>query len=415
MGFFGTQPTLTQVPPNYSAIGGTCVNVGCVPKKLMVFASRYPGSIAEAKGYGWDGAQSGTFSWETFMEAKNKEISRLNNVYTEFVLKKAGVEICEGIGKLNGKNSVVIALTAGGTKKVSAKNILICVGGWPFKPNIPGIEHTITSNEIFYLKEQPKHIVIVGGGFIACEFAQIMNGLGTKVTLMYRKDLFLRGFDYDMLKHIYEEMSRNTDIDIRFNTNPTEIIKNDDDSFTVVTGPGENDRMNCDQVMYATGRKGKSDNIGLETVPELHTKGSFIPVDEYSRTNVPGIYAVGDITDRMALTPVALMEGHCLADTVFGGMDRPSDHEYVASTVFTNPELGSVGYTEEAAVEKFNNIWVFKTRFKPMAHSFPKTEMYTMMKVIVDSATDRVVGCHTDRWSGRYDTGSCHCCQNGSH
>jgi len=381
-------------PPGYSAIGGTCVNVGCVPKKLMVFASRYPAVVEESKGYGWNERPSslGKFSWETFMEAKDKEISRLNKVYTEFVLKKAGVEIVEGIGKLDGKNSVEISMRTGGTKKVSAKNILICVGGWPFKPNIPGIEHTITSNEIFYLKEQPKRIVIVGGGFIACEFAQIMNGLGTKVTLMYRKDLFLRGFDNDFRKHIYEEMSRTTDIDIRFNTSATEIIKNVDGSFTVVCG--ENDSVICDQVMYATGRVGKSGNIGLETVPELNTKGSFIPVDDYSRTNVPGIYAVGDITDRMALTPVALMEGHCLADTVFGGIDRPVDHVNVASTVFTTPELGTVGYTEEAAAEKFKNISVFKTRFKPMAHSFPKTEAYTLMKIIVDTATDKVIGCH---------------------
>jgi len=381
-------------PPGYSAIGGTCVNVGCVPKKLMVFASRYPAVVEESKGYGWNEGPSslGKFSWETFMEAKDKEISRLNKVYTEFVLKKAGVEIVEGIGKLNGKNGVEISMRTGGTKKVSAKNILICVGGWPFKPNIPGIEHTITSNEIFYLKEQPKRIVIVGGGFIACEFAQIMNGLGTKVTLMYRKDLFLRGFDNDFRKHIYEEMSRTTDIDIRFNTSATEIIKNVDGSFTVICG--ENDSVICDQVMYATGRVGKSGNIGLETVPELNTKGSFIPVDNYSRTNVPGIYAVGDITDRMALTPVALMEGHCLADTVFGGIDRPVDHVNVASTVFTTPELGTVGYTEEAAAEKFKNISVFKTRFKPMAHSFPKTEAYTLMKIIVDTATDKVIGCH---------------------
>jgi len=382
-------------PPGYSAIGGTCVNVGCVPKKLMVFASRYPAIVEESKGYGWNEGPSslGKFSWETFMEAKDKEISRLNKVYTEFVLKKAGVEIVEGIGKLDGKNSVEISMRTGGTKKVSAKNILICVGGWPFKPNIPGIEHTITSNEIFYLKQQPKRIVIVGGGFVACEFAQIMNGLGTKVTLLYRKDLFLRGFDNDFRQHIYEEMSRTTDIDIRFNTNATEVIKNVDGSFTVVCGEN-NDSVSCDQVMYATGRVGKSGNIGLETVPELNTKGSFIPVDDYSRTNVPGIYAVGDVTNRMALTPVALMEGHCLADTVFGGIDRPVDHVNVASTVFTTPELGTVGYTEEAAADKFKNISVFKTRFKPMAHSFPKTEAYTLMKIIVDTATDKVIGCH---------------------
>merc|ERR1712238_501983 len=170
-------------------------------------------------------------------------------------------------------------------------------------------------------------------------------------TLLYRKDLFLRGFDNDFRQHIYEEMSRTTDIDIRFNTNATEVIKNVDGSFTVVCGEN-NDSVSCDQVMYATGRLGKSGNIGLETVPELNTKGSFIPVDDYSRTNVPGIYAVGDVTNRMALTPVALMEGHCLADTVFGGIDRPVDHVNVASTVFTTPELGTVGYTEEAAADK---------------------------------------------------------------
>jgi len=379
--------------PNYSAIGGTCVNVGCVPKKLMVFASRYPFAVGEAAGYGWEGAKPGEFNWSTFMEAKDKEITRLNNIYSKFVLGKAGVEISVGTGKLVDKNTVSITPTDGSpTKTVTAKYILIAVGGWPFKPDIPGIEHTITSNEIFYLEEQPKSIVIVGGGFIACEFAQIMDGLGTKVTLMYRKDLFLRGFDDDMRKHIHEEMDRNTNIDIRFNTNPTEIIKKEDGGFTVVTEGGN---VDCDQVMYATGRKGKIDGLDLETaVPDLATNGSFIPVDEYSKTNIDSIYAVGDVTDRMALTPVALMEGHSLADTVFGGMDRPVDHKMVASTVFTTPEIGTVGYTEAEAAAKYGDITVFKTRFRPMAHSFPKTEAYTMMKVIVDTATDVVVGCH---------------------
>jgi len=379
--------------PNYSAIGGTCVNVGCVPKKLMVFASRYPAAIAESAGYGWEGAKPGEFNWDTFMEAKNKEITRLNNVYSTYVLKKAGVEISEGTGKLVDKNTVSISPTDGSpAKTVTAKYILIAVGGWPFKPDIPGIEHTITSNEIFYLEKQPESMVIVGGGFIACEFAQIMDGLGTKVTLMYRKDLFLRGFDDDMRKHIYEEMDRNTNIDIRFNTNPTEIIKKEDGSFTVVTEGGN---VDCDQVMYATGRKGKIDGLDLaKAVPELVTNGSFIPVDNYSKTNIDNIYAVGDVTDRMALTPVALMEGHSLADTLFGGKNRPVDHKMVASTVFTTPELGTVGYTEAEAAAKYKNITVFKTRFRPMAHSFPKTEAYTMMKVIVDTATDVVVGCH---------------------
>jgi glutathione reductase (NADPH) len=380
-------------PPNYSAIGGTCVNVGCVPKKLMVFASRYPASIAESAGYGWEGNTNGTFNWETFMEAKDKEITRLNNVYSKYVLGPAGVEISVGIGSLVDKNTVKIVPTDGSeTKTVTAKTILIAVGGWPFKPNIPGIEHTITSNEIFYLKKQPKSIVIVGGGFIACEFAQIMEGLGSKVTLMYRKDLFLRGFDDDMRQHICDEMKRNTKIDLQFNTNATEIIKKEDGTFTVVTEGGT---VDCDQVMYATGRKGKIDGLNLDkAVPDLKINGSFIPVDNYSKTNIDNIYAVGDITDRMALTPVALMEGHSLADTLYGGMDRPVDHHMVASTVFTTPEIGTVGYTEAEAVSKFKDVTVFKTRFKPMAHSFPKTEAFTMMKIIVETSTDKVVGCH---------------------
>lgn len=377
--------------PAYSAIGGTCVNVGCVPKKLMVFASRYPSATAESAGYGWTGATAGDFNWEKFMEAKDAEITRLNNVYNNFVLGNAGVEVMEGLGALNGKNVVDVKMRNGETKTITAKNILIAVGGWPFKPDIPGIEHTITSNEIFYLKEQPKRMVVVGGGFIALEFAQIMDGLGTDVTLMYRGDLFLRGFDMDMRTHLKEEMERNTNIDIQFNTDPKEIIKNADGSLTVVDHDGN--KVECDQVLYATGRKGKIEKLNLESAG-IKTEGSFIPVDEYSRTNVDNIYAVGDVTDRIALTPVALMEGHRLADTLFGGMDRPVDHEFVASTVFTNPEIGIVGYTEEEAAEKFKDIAVYKTRFRPMAHSFPKSEMYTMFKLIVDTNTDKVIGCH---------------------
>jgi len=381
---------LTHGAPNYSAIGGTCVNVGCVPKKLMVFAARYPGDIAEAAGYGWQGATAGTFDWKQFMESKDAEITRLNKVYKDFVLDPAGVEVMEGYGKLDGKNAVEVALSNGETKTITAKNILVAVGGWPFKPDIPGIEHTITSNEIFYLKEQPKRMVVVGGGFIACEFASIMEGLGTDVTLMYRGDLFLRGFDMDMREHLREEMERNTKVDIQFNTNPTEIIKNDDGSFTVVTANGN---VECDSVMYATGRGGKIENLNLESAG-VKTEGSFIPVDEYSKTNVDGIYAVGDVTDRIALTPVALMEGHSLADTVFGGMDRKCDHAHVASTVFTNPEIGTVGYTEDEAAEKFKDIAVYKSKFRAMKHSFPKSETYSFFKIIVDSKTDKVVGVH---------------------
>jgi len=377
--------------PNYSAIGGTCVNVGCVPKKLMVFAGRYPGEISEAAGYGWKGATAGTFDWKTFMEAKNTEITRLNNIY-DGMLGNAGVDVIEGFGKFLGKNEVEVALSNGETKVLTAKNILVGVGGWPFKPDIPGIEHTITSNEIFYLEEQPKKIVIVGGGFIALEFAAIMDGLGSDVSVVYRGDLFLRGFDLDMREHLKEEMLANSKIDLQFNTDITEIVKKDDGSFTVKTTDGKT--IECDAVMYATGRNAKTDKLGLESAGVKTVKGGFIPVDDYSKSNVDNIYAVGDVTGRIALTPVALMEGHRVADTLFGGMDRKVDHEFVASTVFTTPEIGTVGYTEEEAAEKFKDIAVYKSRFRAMKHSFPKSETYSLFKIIVDSKTDKVVGVH---------------------
>eukprot|EP00956_Cyclotella_meneghiniana_P021280 scaffold38562_cov64-Cyclotella_meneghiniana.AAC.7 len=372
------------VKPEYSAIGGTCVNVGCVPKKLMVFASRYPNEISEMAGYGWKGATPGEFDW--------KEITRLNKVYQNFVLKNAGVEVIEATGTLTGPNSVSIHETSTGkTSEVTAKNILIAVGGWPYKPSIPGIEYAITSNEIFYLEKQPKRMVVVGGGFIALEFASIMDGLGTDVTLMYRGDLFLRGFDMDMRTHLKEEMATNSGIDLKFNTDVKEIKKQDDGSLIVVDLDGN--EIECDEVLYATGRKGKIEKLNLESAG-VKTEGSFIPVDDYSRTNVPSIYAVGDVTNRIALTPVALMEGHRLSDTLFGGKDRPVDHQYVASTVFTTPEIGTVGYTEEDAAAKFGDIDVYKNRFRAMKHSFPQSETYSLFKLIVETKTQRVVGCH---------------------
>lgn len=402
------EPRLTHgIAPDYSAIGGTCVNVGCVPKKLMVFASRYPNEISEMAGYGWTGASPGSFNWETFMSYKNKEISRLNHVYQNVILKNARVEIIEAYGSLVSRNSVSMKHTSNGeTTIVTAKNILIAVGGWPYKPsNIPGIQHAITSNEIFYLKEQPTHMIIVGGGFIALEFACIMSGLGTHVTLMYRGELFLKGFDMDMRLLLKEEMERNhPNINILFNTEPVEIIKkeddddNNDDSSTspiIVVVDNNGKKVECDTIMYATGRKGKIDGLNLDH-PNVgvQTTNSFISVDEYSRTNIPNIYAVGDITNRMALTPVALMEGHRLADTLFGNKERKVDHEFVASTVFTTPEIGTVGYTEEEAVVKFGNVDIYRNRFRAMKHSFPQSEVYSLFKLIVDTRTQRVVGCH---------------------
>ena len=382
------------IAPDYSAIGGTCVNVGCVPKKLMVFASRYPAEIKEAAGYGWQGATAGTFDWNQFQQAKNTEILRLNTVYQKSILEKAGVDIIQGTGRFHDAHTVVVTHPDTGDEQfLTAQHILIAVGGWPYKPDhIPGIEHAITSNEVFYLPQQPKRVVCVGGGFIALEFASILDGLGSKVTLMYRGELFLRGFDQDLREHLRDEMRTNTGIDVQFNTNPAEIIKNDKDgTLTVVTEDGR--RIETDCVLMATGRKGRTERLNLEAAGVAH-QNSFIPVNDYSQTNVPHIYAVGDVTDRIALTPVALMEGHRLADTLFGGMDRPVDHKCVASTVFTNPELATCGLTEEEAVAQYRNVTIYKTKFRAMKHSFPQTETYTLFKLIVDTATDKVVGCH---------------------
>ena len=386
------------VDPYYSAIGGTCVNVGCVPKKLMVFASRYPNDISSAAGYGWHDASIGStkFDWTAFMATKNAEITRLNRVYKENILAKAGVNMVEGLGRMKDDHTVEVlhSMTKEVIQTVTAKHVIISTGGWPFKPDdVKGAEHSITSNEIFYLPQQPKHIVIVGGGFIAVEFACIMSGLGSKVTLMYRGDLFLRGFDDDMRQHLKEELTRNTDIDIQFGQTPTEIIKNDDGSLVVKTNTEQ--IVNCDCVMMATGRKGKVDGLNLESAGiEYDARKGVIPVNDYSRTNVPHIYAVGDVTGRIALTPVALMEGHSLADTLFGGMDRPVDHKMVASTVFTTPEIGTVGYTEEEAAKKFRDITVYKNRFRPMKHAFANKESYSLFKIIVDTETDKILGCH---------------------
>jgi len=385
--------SLEHGPPNYSAIGGTCVNVGCVPKKLMVYASKYREEFSDAEGYGWSAVSpKPKFDWDAFMVKKNKEISRLNGIYGR-MLGNAGVEIIEGKGSFLSKNEVLVQKSDGSESTISGENIVVAVGGWPFKPDIPGIEHAITSNEVFYLEKQPERVIIVGGGYIAVEFACILHGMGSEVTLMYRGDKFLRGFDEDCRDHLASELGK-TSLDLKFKTNPSKIEKNPDGTFSVQTEAG--DMFECDAVMYATGRDcvATTKTLGLDKAGVKSGKGGFIPVDEYSKTNVDNIYAIGDITDRMALTPVALHEGHCLADTLYGGKDRKPDHKYIASAVFSQPEIGNVGYTEDDAVKEFKNVTVYKSTFKPMAYSFTGREVKMLMKLVVDDNTDRVVGVH---------------------
>ncbi|GBG25339.1 Trypanothione reductase [Hondaea fermentalgiana] len=374
-------------PPHYAAIGGTCVNVG-----LMVYGSLFSHDLHAAQQYGWSGISNPTHDWSTFMEKKDKEISRLNGIYGR-ILGNAGVETFEGIGRLKSAHEVVLTGPDGKEEVLTTERVLISVGGWPFKPSIEGADLAITSNEIFYLKERPDRLVVVGGGYIAVEFAMIMAGFGSKVTLMYRRDLFLRGFDDDVRQHLADEMSKLDNIDLQFNTNPAKIEKNPDETLKITTEAG--DEVEADCVLMATGRTPKTEDLGLDLAGVEVRKDGSIPVDEYSKTNVDTIFAIGDVTDRIQLTPVALMEGHCFADTVYGGMDRKPDHEYVPSAVFAGKnEIGSCGQTEEQAVEEYKDVTVFKSTFKPMLHTLTGVDTKMLMKIIVASESDRVVGVH---------------------
>jgi len=382
----------------YSAIGGTCVNVGCVPKKLMVYGSMMAPSHDLSGEYGWESTSgepsTKTHNWKKFIEKKNAEISRLNGIYGR-ILGNAGVKTYEGRGAFKSSHEVLVTDADGKEEILTAETILIATGGWPFIPDVPGArEHAVTSNELFYLEERPERIVIVGGGYIAVEFACIFSGFGSKVDLMYRRDLFLRGFDFDVRKHLASELEHNENLSIHFKTDPAKIEKNADGTFTVTTKDGE--EFEADLVVFATGRNANTDKLNLEAAGVKSREGDFIPVNEYSRTNVDNIYAVGDVTDRIALTPVALHEGHCFADTMYSAenLDRKPDHEYVPSAVFSQPEIGSCGLPEHEAVEKHMDVTVFMSTFKPMLYTMTDIAPKMLMKIIVETKTDKVVGVH---------------------
>eukprot|EP01062_Namystynia_karyoxenos_P006056 TRINITY_DN12119_c0_g1_i1.p1 TRINITY_DN12119_c0_g1~~TRINITY_DN12119_c0_g1_i1.p1 ORF type:complete len:522 (+),score=203.34 TRINITY_DN12119_c0_g1_i1:123-1568(+) len=390
------EPQMQHGPPGFSAVGGTCVNVGCVPKKLMVYGSEFSAYPKTGANFGWNFGTPPAHDWAQLMANKDREISRLNGIYLS-MLKKAGVELIEGWGRVASKDSVVVGPEQGvptPARTLATKNILIAVGGWPFVPDMPGKEHCITSNEIFYLKERPKRMVVIGGGYIAVEFACIMHGYGVEVTLLYRGPLFLRGFDDSVRAHLSAEMQKNG-VNIRFNCAPQAVEKQADGSLVVVGSDGS--RTPADQVLVATGRKARCDGLGLEAAGVATTKGGGVQVDMDSRTNVEGIYAVGDVTDRIQLTPVALAEGHCLADTIFGKKPRTPSHDWVASAVFSQPQIGSCGFTEAKAAEKYRDLRVYESTFRPMKYTIipaDDAQPKVYMKLIVDEASDRVVGCH---------------------
>jgi len=366
-----------------SRVGGTCVIRGCVPKKLMVYASHFGEDFEDARGYGWTVGET-RFSWKKLITAKDAEIDRLNGVYIR-LLNDSGVKLYETRGVLAGPHEIRL-----GEETVTAKTVLIATGGRPWLPELPGIEHAISSDEVFHLAQQPERIAVIGGGFIACEFSGIFNGMGSKVTQIYRGDALLRGFDGDVRRVVTAEL-RNKGISVRLETGVKELVKSDS-GIDVVLDDGET--VTVDQVLYATGRVPNVRGLGLSEVGvEMRADGRVV-VDELSCTSVDHIYAVGDVTSRINLTPVAIYEGHAFADTVFGGTERPVNHEFVPSAVFSQPPVGTVGYSEEDAVNHIGPVDIYKSEFRPMKHTLSGRQEKMLMKLVVERANRQVVGVH---------------------
>ncbi|AFY47636.1 NADPH-glutathione reductase [Nostoc sp. PCC 7524] len=372
----------------FDRLGGTCVNRGCVPKKLMVYASRFPGIFEESQGYGWSPVQS-SLNWEDMITRVNNEVIRLNGIYQR-MLDNSKVQVFQGRAKFVDSHTVEI-----GDTKVTADKILIAVGGTPVRPDIPGIEHALISDALFELKTQPKRVVLLGGGYIGSEFACILHGLGTEVIQVIRHDKILRGFDEDLRTEIQEGMIRHG-IRIINNADIVGITKTDSGvSVTVKTDTEEN--ILADAIsLAALGRKPNTDNLGLENTSVKVDSAGMILVDGYSRTAAENIYAVGDCTSKIQLTPVAINEGRAFADTVFGGKSRVMSYENIPTAIFTTPEAATVGLTEAEAIEKYGSdrIKIYRSRFRPMYYTLPGKEEKTLMKLVVNTETDQVLGAH---------------------
>ena len=365
------------------ALGGTCVNVGCIPKKLLVYASHYGEDFTDAAGFGWTvGPRS--VDWTKLIANKDKEIQRLNGLYGK-LLGDAGVEILEGHAQVIDPHTVAMK-----GKRYTAKYILVAVGSWPSVPEFPGSEHAITSNEAFYLAALPEKVIVVGGGYIGVEFAGIFHGLGAQTSQFYRGGLFLRGFDEDIRVTLAEEM-RKRGIDLRFNTDVIKIEKfNEVLKATLLDGSV----VEANEILYATGRVPKTRGLGLEKAGvDLSDSGAVI-VDPYLRSNVDSIYAIGDCTDRLMLTPVAIAEGMAVANTLFNNKPVRLDYENVATAIFSTPNCGTVGLSEQQARQRNYEIDIYITLFRPLRHTMTGGAEKTMMKLVVDHATDRVLGCH---------------------
>jgi glutathione reductase (NADPH) len=364
-------------------MGGTCVNVGCVPKKLYVYASEFGKAFKDARNFGWD-SQTPDFDWATLRDNKKTEIGRLNAIYDN-LLSGVNAEVIDGRAKIIDAHTVEV-----NNQRYSADKILIATGGWPHIPEFPGSEFAISSNEVFDLEHFPHRLAIVGGGYIAVEFAGIFNGLGAQVTQLYRGPLFLRGFDADIRAHAAQEILK-TGVDLRFEVNVASITRELSGLQVLLT---DGSTLEVDAVLYATGRKANLTGLGLENVNVSLNDMGNIEVDEQFCSSEPSIFALGDVTGGMELTPVALAEGMAFARRQFGGLEYAVDYDFIPTAVFCQPNIGTVGFTEEQARDRFGHIRLFKSTFKPMKHTISGRDEKTFMKLIVDKASDRVVGVH---------------------
>jgi glutathione reductase (NADPH) len=366
------------------ALGGTCVNVGCIPKKLYSYAAHYAEAFEEAHGFGWVMTEKPRFDWDVLKTNRAKEISRLNGVYST-LLNNAGVHVISGWAQILDGHTV----EANGVR-YSAKNILIATGGTPMVPDIEGREHVITSNEMFDLTPFPKRLLVVGGGYIACEFASIFNGLGAKVVQLYRGEQVLRGFDDDVRQFLATEMIK-AGVDLRINADVAQLERANEG--IKVTLKDEQTLM-VDAVLYATGRIPNVQNLGLKEAGVTQSADGAIVVNEHYQTSNPTIYALGDVTARVQLTPVALGEAMALVDHLFGQKLRQMEYDFIPTAVFTHPNIGTVGYGEVEARQKFGKIRIYRSEFKALKHTLSGSTERTLMKLIVEDATDRVVGLH---------------------
>ena len=378
-------------------LGGTCVNVGCIPKKLYSYAAHYHEAFEESRGFGWEMDTAPRFHWTTLKDNRRKEIARLNGVYGN-LLRGAGVTVFNGFARLDGEHRINLAtLNADGSpghQSFTAANILIATGGTPHVPHFVGREHVITSNEVFDLEPFPHRLLIVGGGYIACEFASIFNGLGAKVTQLYRGEQVLRGFDDEIRHFVAGEMVK-TGVDLRLNAGVVDIRKTDEGLRAELE---DGNVVLADAVLYATGRTPNVQGLGLDATGVAQGAQGEVLVDEHYRTNVPHVFAVGDVTNRVQLTPVALGEAMVVVDQLFGPAagkpPRSMSYDFIPTAVFTHPSIGTVGLSEAQARERFGNVTIFRSEFKALRHTLSGSSERTLMKLVVDTASDRVVGLH---------------------